>query len=159
MSNMNTTIVTHTNTMSLSRRFIWSAIGAVIFALVSLPQVYMQTSRVYTTTVDTCPTAEGKYIHAVLFFAISYFVMKIAATQNWLEMNPLMSNGLIAKYAFYETLLFFVLASSDTYALTGRMISDVTDELGCPDMKGVMVNAVIFLVILFFMMYFPKDMC
>jgi len=143
---------------STNDKLIWSAVGAAIFVLLSLPYTYMQTSRVTTTaTLEDCPTPEGKFIHSAVFFAVNYLIMKVMANQRMMNMD-MMSDGLMAKYSFYATLLFFVIASSDTYAITGKFISGVTNEVGCPTSKGVIVNGIVFLVILFLMMYFPKDM-
>lgn len=140
---------------TLNKKLLYSSIGAAIFVAVSLPQVYGQTSRLTNTIDDTCPTPEGKFIHAALFFAISYFVMKISSSRKYdLEAK---SDGLIAKYAFYSTLLFFVLASSDAYRLTGKFISGLANEAGCPEFKGIIVHALVFLVVLTLVMYFPND--
>lgn len=147
---------TSSNTMTLNKKIMCSAMAAIVFMVVSLPQAYTQTSKLTTTISETCPTPEGKFIHAALFFAINYFLMKLAASQKYYGMET-KSDGLIAKYAFTGTLLFFLLSSTDSYRLTGRLFSGLANESGCPEVKGVIVHGLVFLVILVLMMYFPKD--
>lgn len=138
-----------------NKKVTYSALAAVVFMVVSLPQTYQQTDRIpYLNTIEgTCPTAEGKFLHTAVFFAILYFLMK------WLNKSD-MSDGVIAKYSFYSALLFFLITSNDTYALTSRLplIGDgLTDESNCPTRKGVLVHGLVYLVLLTLVMYFPKD--
>jgi len=137
-----------------NKKLLCSAVAAAIFIAVSLPQVYHQTSRLTATFEDPCPTPEGKFIHAALFFAISYFVMKLMSGYKYMDQK---SDGVLAKYAFHGTLLFFLLSSTDAYRLSGKWIPGLASEAGCPELKGILVHAVIFLVILILVMYFPKD--
>lgn len=134
----------------LSKKVLCAAIAAGIFIAVSLPQVYHQTSRLTMTIEETCPTPEGKFLHAALFFAISYIIMKYAVKEG-------QSDGLIAKHAFCGALLFFLLSSTDSYRLTGKLISGLSNEAGCPELKGIVVHALVFLVVLVLVMHFPKD--
>jgi hypothetical protein len=137
-------------------KLIWSSFGALIFVLVSLPIVYAQTSRIVTTSTYDCPTPGGKILHAAVFFAINYLIMKIFASMRQVD-TYYMSDALMAKYAFYATLLFLVISSSDTYKVTGNLVPGIADPTGCPTVTGVLVHGLVFLVILFLMMYFPKD--
>jgi hypothetical protein len=157
--NYKTTIMSnHPATMSddkpFNKKLLCSAVAAAIFVAVSLPQVYGQTSRLTRTIDETCPTPEGKFIHAALFFAISYFVMKLMSNYKYMEGK---SDGVLAKHAFYGTLLFFLLSSSDSYRLTGKFVSGLSNEAGCPEFKGIIVHAIVFLVVLVLVMYFPKE--
>lgn len=154
-SNLPETLLT-VPTSQTNKKLIWSAIGAAIFMAVSLPQAYNQTSRLTQTINNKCPTPEGKFIHAALFFAVNYFVMKLAASNKWMNMEQ-KPDALLAKYAFYGTLLFFLISSSDTYRLTGKLFSGVADEYGCPEIKGVLLHGVVFLAVLVLIMFFPKD--
>jgi hypothetical protein len=137
-------------------KLFWAAIAAAIFIAVSLPQAYNQTSRVTSTIDANCPTPEGKFIHAALFFAVNYFIMKLASSQGWMGAG-LKSDAIHAKYSLYATLLFFLVASSDTYRLTGKLISGLADNNGCPEIKGVIVHGLVFMVLLILMMYLPMD--
>jgi hypothetical protein len=148
-----------------NKKLTYSALSAVVFMAVSLPQTYQGVEDVSNAglsylpgglSVDTvqgnCPTASGKFLHTGVFFVVLYFLMK------WLNKSDL-SDGLIAKYSFYTALIFFLLSSSDTYALTSRVpsLEDLVDASGCPTKKGVLVHGLVFLVVLTMVMYFPKD--
>jgi hypothetical protein len=142
---------------SFNKKIPAAAIAAVVFILCSLPQVYNKTDTRYANTFsEGCPTPEGKFIHAALFFAINYFLMKVGSNNGYFGLEN-KSNGVIAKYAFYATLLFFVLASTDAYRMTGKFFSGLANEAGCPDVKGVIVHGIIFLVVLILIMYFPME--
>lgn len=137
-----------------NKKITYSALAAVVFMAVSLPQTYQTTDGVLglNTVQGTCPTAEGKFLHTGVFFVVMYFLMK------WLNRSNL-SDGLIAKYSFYSALIFFLLTSSDSYALTSRLpyADGLTDASGCPTRKGVLVHGLTYLVLLTLVMYFPKD--
>jgi hypothetical protein len=135
-----------------NKKVTYSALSAIVFMAVSLPQTYQQTDNRFITTVDgACPTPEGKFLHTGVFFVILYFLMK------WLNRSNL-SDGLIAKYSFYSALIFFMLTSNDSYALTTRLgLPDMIDGSGCPTKRGVLIHGLVYLVVLTLIMYFPKD--
>jgi hypothetical protein len=148
-----------------NKKLTYAALSAVVFMAVSLPQTYQSVEDLSNTglrylpgnyQVDTvvgnCPTPSGKFLHTGVFFVVLYFLMK------WLNKSDL-SDGLIAKYSFYTTLIFFLLSSNDTYALTSQIpnLEDLVDASGCPTKKGVLVHGLVFLVVLTLVMYFPKD--
>ena len=141
----------------LKKKLLHASLGACLFVLVSLPQVYSGTNTHFMpTTFDNCPTPAGKFLHSALFFVLNFLVMKYMATNNYLNMANL-SDGLLAKYAFIGTLLFFLVSSSDTYMLTHNVYSGLSTPFGCPNLSGVLVHGLVFLVILVLVMYFPKD--
>ena len=150
---MSNTLDNSSNIVSLNQKIIISAMVAAVFIIVSLPYVYDQTSKITTTIIELCPSPEGKFIHAIIFFIINYLLMKIN-NKNGIESK---SDGLMAKYAFMGTLLFFLLSSNDSYKMTGRLFSGIVNESGCPEVKGILIHSLVFLVILVLMMSFPKD--
>lgn len=136
-----------------NKKITYAALSAVVFLAVSLPQTYQQTDRLVDTFNEGCPTPVGKFLHTGAFFVILYFLMK------WLNKSKL-SDGLIAKYSFYSALIFFLLTSNDSYALTKNIPylgDDLVEVSGCPTKKGILVHAVVYLVVLTLVMYFPKD--
>lgn len=139
-----------------NKKLLWAVVGAAIFVGVSLPEVYSQTdkltSKYFHTYDQDCPTAQGKFLHAAVFFAVNYFVMKWAASSGGLQKT----DGQLAKCAFYATLLFFLVASSDSYTVTNSLYPGLAND-GCPTLKGVLVHGLVFLVLLVLVMYFPKD--
>lgn len=138
-----------------NKKITYSALSAVVFMAVSLPQTYQRTDNLlnFSTTSGNCPTPAGKFLHTGAFFVILYFLMKFLNKSN-------LSDGLIAKYSFYSALIFFLLTSSDAYALTSQLpgVNDLVDLGGCPTQKGVIVHGLVYLVLLTLVMYFPKDM-
>ena len=145
-----------TDDFSYNKKLIYALTAGVIFMLVSLPSAYEQTEKLTHTISDNCPTPEGKYLHAAVFFAVTYFVMKVLGKQKYYVMNG-KTDGQIAKYAFWATMLFFVLASTDSYRLTGRLYDGLSNADGCPNTKGVVTHGVIFMIVILLTMYFPKD--
>ncbi len=73
---------------------------------------------------------------------------------------PVINAALKAKYAFYSTLVFFLVANPETFKLTqrvlGRFISIASDG-GCPTALGFFTHSLVFFVILWGMMLFPRD--
>lgn len=150
------------NSLVNNKKITYSALAALVFLGVSLPQTYQQTNKLThlvksvefnTITMDgECPTPGGKFLHTGVFFVILYFLMKFLN-------NGDLTDGLIAKYSFYSTLIFFLLTSNDTYYMTSSLpgLGDLTNNSGCPTRKGVFIHALVFLVVLTLVMYFPKD--
>lgn len=142
-----------------NKKLLWSAVAALIFIGVSLPQTYQFTGRTNINVAGAehkCPTAEGKLIHAIIFFVINYFIMKVAAHYGHLYNT---SDGQMAKYAFYATLLFLVLSSTDAYTLTNKLLRGASNvgpmEAGCPELNGIIINGIVFFVVILLTMYFP----
>lgn len=130
-----------------NEKLTFSAIAAVVFAALSLPSMYHQTNNALIQTVvlsGNCPTPKGKFLHTGIFFVILYFLMK------WLNRSN-MSNVAIARYSFIATLLFFVLNTSDAYFVTlpESSFEKSVDVIGCINNNGVIIQAVVFLVILY----------
>jgi len=144
----------------------YSFIPAVLFFVVSLPEVYNTTNDLGTrlgqtdnrlsinTYANDCPTSTGKFLHSLVFFLLVWSVMKMSRNSGRM---PYKSNGLLAKYAFYSTLIFFLLSSTDAYNVTGNLVSGLTNSSGCPNMTGAIVHGLVFLVVLTLVMFFPKD--
>lgn len=68
--------------------------------------------------------------------------------------------ALKAKYAFYSTLVFFLIANPETFKLTqrffGRFIT-LASESGCPTAYGFFGHSLLFFLVLWGMMLFPRD--
>jgi len=142
---------------SFTKKLTASSIAGLTFALVSLPEVYLQTNKLTNTFTSNCPTPEGKFLHFALFFAIEFFIMKMMVRYNYMGMGD-KSDGLIAKYALCGAMLFFILSSTDAYRMTAKLGLGLADENGCPNVKGVVVHALVFIgLLLLKMQYLPKD--
>lgn len=137
----------------LNKKLMWAGLSAAIFVGVSLPQTYNLTKQYRLTTVDNCPTGEGKLIHAGLFFALNFLAMKAAARYKWNGLDT-HSDRELAQYAAYGTLLFFVLISTDVFNVTHSILGNTITDPGCPTQMGVFVHAVVYMVVLVVLMYF-----
>ena len=68
--------------------------------------------------------------------------------------------ALKAKYAFYSMLIFFLVANPETYIITqgffGRFFH-IAGEGGCPTALGFFFHTLLFFLILWGIMLFPRD--
>ena len=65
-----------------------------------------------------------------------------------------------AKYSFYSTLIFFLIANPETYKLTQRALGwlfFVADDGGCPTALGFFFHSILFFSVLWAVMLFPRD--
>ena len=68
--------------------------------------------------------------------------------------------GLKAKYSFYSTLVFFLVANPETFKLTQRLLGGfitLASDSGCPTAYGFFIHSLLFFLILWGMMLFPRD--
>ena len=68
--------------------------------------------------------------------------------------------ALKAKYAFYSTLIFFLVANPETFKMTQRVFGwafGIADSGGCPTAIGFFFHTAIFFTVLWGDMLFPKD--
>jgi hypothetical protein len=65
-----------------------------------------------------------------------------------------------AKYAFYSTLIFFLIASPETYKMSQSILGwslTVADRNGCPTSNGFFLHTAFFFLVLWGAMLFPRD--
>ena len=68
--------------------------------------------------------------------------------------------ALKAKYAFYSTLIFFLIANPETYKMTQKALGwlfTVADGGGCPTATGFFFHTTLFFFVLWGVMLFPRD--
>ena len=68
--------------------------------------------------------------------------------------------ALKAKYAFYSTLIFFLIANPETFKMTQKVLGwivTLADAGGCPTALGFFAHTALFFVVLWAAMLFPKD--
>ena len=71
-----------------------------------------------------------------------------------------MNLALKAKYAFYSALVFFLVANPETFKMTERVLGwifTIADTGGCPTAAGFFFHTLIFFLILWGIMLFPRD--
>jgi hypothetical protein len=65
-----------------------------------------------------------------------------------------------AKYAFYSTLIFFLIASPETYKMSQSLLGwvvTVGDRNGSPTATGFFLHTALFFFVLWGAMLFPRD--
>jgi hypothetical protein len=65
-----------------------------------------------------------------------------------------------AKYAFYSTLVFFLVANPETFKITQKVFGwllNISDGGGCPTAAGFFLHSAVFFIILWGIMLFPRD--
>ena len=78
--------------------------------------------------------------------------------------------ALKAKYAFYSTLVFFLIANPETFKLTQRFLGGpassalgvqglftLASDKGCPSTLGFFFHTLLFFLVLWGFMLFPRD--
>jgi hypothetical protein len=68
--------------------------------------------------------------------------------------------ALKAKYAFYSTLVFFLVANPETFKLTQRLLGNIitmASDSGCPTAMGFFFHTGVFFLVLWGLMLFPRD--
>jgi hypothetical protein len=76
------------------------------------------------------------------------------------EQPPSLNFALKAKYAFYSTLIFFLVASPETYKITQDVLGwlfTVTSRDGAPTPLGFFFHTLVFFLVLWGAMLFPRD--
>jgi hypothetical protein len=65
-----------------------------------------------------------------------------------------------AKYAFYSTLIFFLIANPETFKMSQNVFGwlfHVADNGGCPTASGFFLHTFLFFLVLWGAMLFPRD--
>lgn len=68
--------------------------------------------------------------------------------------------ALKAKYAFYSTLIFFLVANPETFKMTQQVFGallTIADAGGCPSAFGFFFHTALFFFVLWAAMLFPRD--
>jgi len=68
--------------------------------------------------------------------------------------------ALKAKYAFYSTLIFFMIANPETYKMTQNVFGwamFIADSDGCPTATGFFLHTALFFLVLWGAMLLPRE--
>jgi hypothetical protein len=68
--------------------------------------------------------------------------------------------ALKAKYAFYSTLIFFLIANPETFKMTQKVLGwmfPIADSGGSPTAPGFFFHTALFFFVLWGVMLFPRD--
>ena len=124
----------------IHKKLIASGLSALVFAGVSLPQVYGKTNSLLHTN-GVCPNYKSKLAHVLVFFALSLLLMKYVSKSE----KPTRTQ---VKYAFWGAMLFFFVSSDEMYRLTSSIKPELSVD-GCPSVKGLVVHTLVYAVVLY----------
>ena len=72
-----------------------------------------------------------------------------------------MNIALKAKYSFYSTLVFFLVANPETYKILqwalGGIVGTLSSPSGCPTPLGLFLHTIVFFLVILALMMFPRD--
>ena len=90
-------------------------------------------------TVNNCPTLMGRYIHLLLFVAISYLTMPKDKPEK-------------VKYSWYAFLIAFYVFSPQIITIVNSIINSTTQN-GCLTPMGTVVHVLLYVAFLVGVMY------
>jgi hypothetical protein len=64
------------------------------------------------------------------------------------------------KYSFYSALVFFLIASPETYKFTQQLFGsfiNIASSAGCPTLNGFFIHTFMFFIVMVALMMFPRD--
>jgi hypothetical protein len=67
-----------------------------------------------------------------------------------------------AKYSFYSTLVYFLIANPETYKITSWLFNAIfgiplATSTGCPAPAGLLVHTIFFFIVMLALMMFPRN--
>jgi len=143
---------------ALQDKLFYAGLASILYLIVSNGYTYHLSNSLFKNYVleDGCPTIAGHLGHSVFFFILMYTLLLTINFMNGPDKR--MSALLLLKYAFYGTLLFFIISSTEIYALIGNITNNyVATSNGCPTTAGIFIHAIVYFFVLFGVMFFPKD--
>lgn len=142
-------------------KWVISIMAGLLFLILASPYTYFLTANtaqsfganlsnydVSSSTPNGCPTLLGLTVHAFVFLLIARLLMSIGG-DACSTANTSKDKWMAAVIA---TVLFFILASPFLFGVTNSVLSIVnihtTNSSGCPNLGGLILHAVIFIVII-----------
>jgi len=131
--------------MVLSNNLRKAAWPTGLFLVLSLPQAYGQTNKLFRND-GNCPTFKTKLLHTLLFFIITYISIKSNNDKN-------LSDSVLIDQSIYATLVFFFLSSTEMYSLTknltgGIKLNSKLGESSCPTFTAVFIHTILFYLLI-----------
>ena len=135
---------------SFNKKLSISIGSAALFMLLNSPTIYKITNNLsglsLYNVITGCPTYLGLLVHAVVFFAISYF-----------SMGGVARTGIKLKHSLYGTLIFFLISNPATFKFVASILGNgIADSHGCPTNVGIVLHAIVYCAFLVAVMYLPE---
>jgi hypothetical protein len=130
-----------------------SGVSALVFYLVANPKTYALTDNECLRTVENgCPTLVGILVHAVVFALVIRAIMELRKVLNKNNTDEeKVSNDDLWRYSVQGGVFFLVLSLPILYRVTGWVsdkVGTTTSVAGCPNDKGVLLHAVVYMALL-----------
>lgn len=129
------------------KMMLYSLVGAGIFAVVSLPNIYMSDYKVFSQLSygSNCSTPLGFVVYGVMYLLLHYFIAKIMNDRA----GGHHSDSDLFKWSIYGALLYYFISNRDLYSLTSsisrRVLGvDLANQYGCPNVTGVFIHSVVY---------------
>lgn len=142
----------YNNKMSLVKSLRHAGISAILFLLVSLPQVYTESNK-FLVEQGPCPNYKSKLMHFVVFLALAILVIKYV-----MKIGKSFSD--VIGYALYAGLLYYFISSPEMYQLTNSIVGGSVQlvEGSCPTIAGILVHTAVYaLSLASWQLYFPTE--
>lgn len=125
-----------------------SVAASFLFLIINLQQTYNLTNKLlpWKTTQNRCPTHLGLLTHTFIFFFITFLTMG----------NSKVKKGIKLKHSLYGTLIFFMLSNPATYSFVAGLFGNQFANNGCPTLKGILLQTIIYCAFLITVMYLPN---
>lgn len=141
-------------------KLLYSVLSAGLALGVSSKMAYSQVDKLVGAkgdiAINGCPTATGHFTNSIIFFILLFTMMIMFNIVKSPEHKR--SLGLMAKYSFYGTLIYLIVTSTQMYKLVGNLTGGATaDANGCATASGLLLHGLFYLLIIFCVMFFPKD--
>ena len=142
---------------TMIKNIMCSTLLTLLFFIISNPKSFRLTNLITSPIKNNimangeCPTATGYFLHMIVFF-IASFVLMISFNMVKSVKQSIIT---LLKYSIYSTLLYSFVSNTYTYKLTN--ISGILSNNGCPNILGTSVHSIVYFIILFALMNFPKE--
>lgn len=137
--------------LSTQNKLLYPIFGTLVFILASNNTASKLIEKMFaedSIIKNNCPTIFGHFVQSIMFFILMLVIMLLLNSQQ-------STFWTLTKYAFYGTLLYFILTTSEMYGLMAAISGGSTsDSFGCPTQRGVILHALIYFFIMLGIMGF-----
>jgi len=145
--------------LAISQKFFYSFLSALLFVAVSHPITYSFVNSKIDGILQIgsdCPTALGHITHTAAFFILTLIMMIVVGL--FMKSEQRKSLLLMAKYSLYATLIFYFVSNGELYQIANKLMgTSIADSTGCPTNWGILLHSGFYLLLIFTVMFFPKD--
>ncbi len=138
--------------MSLQNSLRHATVASLLFAVVSLPQIYNKSNELLFQS-GNCPNYKSKLMHFIVFLCLAVLIIKYV-------MNLQKKFSDIIGYVLYASLLYYFISSQELYQLTDSIFGGIVkiSNGNCPTMSGIALHTIVYMLCLAsWQLYFPSE--